>query len=74
MLREYTYFYLENIYLFLNKTLTPPWKNLTTYWLTTDIYNYSKEFQFLMNNNNKNNKSQKTFSLPRHNRLYQKRK
>ena len=27
---------------------SPPWKNLTTHWLTIDIYNYSKDFQFLM--------------------------
>ena len=29
----------------------PSWKNLTTYWLTTDIHKYAKEFHFLMNNN-----------------------
>ena len=29
----------------------PPGKSLATYWLTIDIHNYSKEFQFLMNNN-----------------------
>ena len=29
----------------------PPWKNLATYRLTIDIHNYSKDFQFLMDNN-----------------------
>lgn len=29
---------------------TPTWKNLATYWLAIDIYNYSKDYQFLMNN------------------------
>ena len=28
----------------------PPWKNLATYWTSTDIYNYSKEYRFLMDN------------------------
>ena len=32
-----------------NNPLT--WKNLATYWLTIDIYNYSKEYNFLMENN-----------------------
>ena len=32
------------------KEKPPSWKNLATYWLTTDIYNYTKEFHFLMNN------------------------
>ena len=36
----------------LNQThKTPPWKNLATYWLVIDIHNYSKDFQFLMDNN-----------------------
>ena len=29
----------------------PPWKNLATYWLTSDIHNYTNQFNFLMNNN-----------------------
>ena len=29
----------------------PPWKFLATYWLSVDIHNYSKEYQFLMDNN-----------------------
>lgn len=29
----------------------PPLKSLATYWLTIDINNFSKEFQFLINNN-----------------------
>ena len=29
----------------------PPWKNLATYWVTSDIHNYTKQFNFLMNNN-----------------------
>ena len=29
----------------------PPWKNLAIYWLSIDIHNYSKDFQFLMDNN-----------------------
>ena len=36
----------------LKQNLKPsPWKNLATYWLTIDIHNYSKNFQFLMDNN-----------------------
>ena len=33
------------------KEKPPPWKNLATYWLTSDIPNYTKEFNFLVNNN-----------------------
>ena len=33
------------------KEKPPPWKNLATYWLTSDIHNYTKEFNFLVNNN-----------------------
>ena len=29
----------------------PPCKNLATYWLTSDIHNYAKQFNFLINNN-----------------------
>ena len=29
----------------------PSWMHLTTYWLAKDIYNYSKEFHYLKNNN-----------------------
>ena len=29
----------------------PSLKNLATYWLTTDIHKYTKEFHFLMKNN-----------------------
>ena len=36
----------------LKQKENPPfWKNLATYWLTTDIYKYTKAFHFLMNNN-----------------------
>ena len=28
-----------------------PWKHLATYWLTSDIHNYTQEVNFLMNNN-----------------------
>ena len=35
----------------LNQKENPlPWKNLATYWPTADIHNYTKEFDFLMNN------------------------
>ena len=30
---------------------TPPWKNLVTYWLGIDIYNFSKDFRILMDSN-----------------------
>ena len=46
---------------------TPPWKNLATYWLAIDIHNFSKDFRFLVN---KNNKWQKTLLRSRHNLLY----
>ena len=29
----------------------PSWKNLATHWPTMDIRNYTKEYNFLMNNN-----------------------
>ena len=29
----------------------PPWMYSATYWLAKDIYNYSKEFHYLRNNN-----------------------
>lgn len=29
----------------------PPWMHLATYWLAKDIYNYSKDFHYLKNNN-----------------------
>ena len=32
------------------KEKLPSWKNLATYWLTMDIHNYTKEYNFLMNN------------------------
>ena len=33
------------------KDNTPPWTGLATYWLSIDIHNFSKEYQFLMSNN-----------------------
>ena len=36
----------------LNQKEKPlPWKHLATYWLTSDIHNYTQEVNFLMNNN-----------------------
>ena len=32
------------------KHKNPPWKNIATYWLATDLYNYSKDYHFLMDN------------------------
>ena len=33
------------------KHKTPSWKNIATYWLAIDLHNYSKDFNFLMDNN-----------------------
>ena len=33
------------------KEKPPSWENLATYWLTMDIHNYTKEYNFLVNNN-----------------------
>ena len=32
------------------KHKNPPWKNIATYWLATDLYNYSEDYHFLMDN------------------------
>ena len=32
------------------KHKNPPWKNIATYWLVTDLYNYSEDYHFLMDN------------------------
>ena len=32
------------------KEKTSPWKNLATYWLAADIYNFAKDYKFLMDN------------------------
>ena len=28
-----------------------PWKNVATYWLAIDLFNFSKDYHFLMDNN-----------------------
>ena len=33
------------------KHKTPSWKNIATYWLAIDLHNYSKDFNFLIDNN-----------------------
>ena len=33
------------------KQNNPPWKNIATYWTAMDLYNYSKQYHFLMDNN-----------------------
>lgn len=33
------------------KNNTPLWKNIATYWLAVDLYKYSKDYHFLMDNN-----------------------
>ena len=33
------------------KQKTPPWKNIATYWLAIDLFNFSKDYHFLMDNN-----------------------
>ena len=42
-----------------NKIQNSTWKNLATYWLAIDIHNYSKNFQFLMDNNRTKTKNNK---------------
>ena len=32
------------------KEKTPPWKNLASYWLAAEIYNFTKDYKFLMEN------------------------
>ena len=49
-------------YSYANKTLTntetkektPPWKDLATYWLAADIYKFTKDYKFLMDNTRTN--------------------
>ena len=33
------------------KQKVPPWKNIATYWLAVDLFNYSKHCHFLVDNN-----------------------
>ena len=33
------------------KQNNPPWKKIATYWTAMDLYNYSKQYHFLMDNN-----------------------
>ena len=41
------------------KEKPPSWKNLATYWLTMDIHNYTKEYNFSMNNNRTKTRNRK---------------
>ena len=33
------------------KEKTPPWMNIATYWVAIDLFNFSQDYLFLMNNN-----------------------
>ena len=33
------------------KEKTPPWMNIATYWVAIDLFNFSQDYHFLMNNN-----------------------
>ena len=54
------------------KEKTPPWKNLATYWLAIDIYNFSEDYQFLMDNTRTRTIKNKKPYYYRHNLLHQK--
>ena len=42
---------IKHILQIQQKTNTPTWENIATYWLTLDLNKISKRYQFLMSNN-----------------------
>ena len=41
---------IKHILQIKQKTNTPSWENIATYWLSVDLYNISKRYSFLMSN------------------------